>query len=234
MDSIEGSNGNVVQVGTKGMYVSVVGVFDDEKEPLRLQRVPLDGRFGDSKEMLALMASYQQQLEAVGLDGLAVKAQPHPSGREFVGSAACADCHEREYEIWKKTPHAHATDSVAHPGERSEISRHHDPECLSCHVTGWNPQEYYPYKSGYLSLESTKQMTQMGCENCHGPGSKHVAAELGELADLTDEMQATFREQMVLKLETAKQTCLECHDLDNSPSFHVEGAFEKYWERIKH
>jgi hypothetical protein len=184
--------------------------------------------------MLSLMASYQQQLEAVGLDGLAVKAQPHPSGRQFVGSAACADCHEREYEIWQKTPHAHATDSIVHPGERSEIPRHHDPECLSCHVTGWNPQEYFPYKSGYLSLESTKEMTQMGCENCHGPGSRHVAAEMGELEDLTDELQAALRQEMVLKLDAAKQTCLECHDLDNSPAFHVEGAFEKYWERIKH
>jgi hypothetical protein len=234
MEAIEGSRAKLVQVGTKGMYVSVVGMFDEAKEPFRLQRVPLDGRLSDSREMLALMASYQQQLEAVGLEGLAIKPQPHPSGREFVGSHVCADCHEREYEIWKNTPHAHATDSIVHPGERSDIPRHHDPECLSCHVTGWNPQEYYPYKSGYLSLEATKQMTQMGCENCHGPGSKHVAAEMGEIDGLTDEMQQSLRQQMVLKLDAAKQTCLECHDLDNSPAFHVEGAFEKYWERIKH
>ena len=35
-------------------------------------------------------------------------------------------------------------------------------------------------------------------------------------------------------IETVRDTCLQCHDLDNSPDFHLEGAFEKYWERVKH
>ena len=44
-----------------------------------------------------------------------------------------------------------------------------------------------------------------------------------------------FRKAMQLSLEDAKQTtCFECHDLDNSPDFHDEGAFETYWERIAH
>jgi len=229
LEPIEGSTGQLVQIGAKGMHVSVVGVFDDADDRFRLQRAPLDGRFSDSREMLDLMASYQQQLEAVGLEGLAVRPLPHPSGYTFVGSQTCADCHYEEYEIWKETPHAHGTDSLVHPAERSEIPRHFDPECLSCHVTGWNPQEYYPYKSGYLSLEETKHATQMGCENCHGPGSHHVAAENGELDDIEK-----YRQDMVLTLKDARDTCLKCHDLDNSPGFHVEGAFEEYWERIEH
>ena len=44
-----------------------------------------------------------------------------------------------------------------------------------------------------------------------------------------------FREAMKLSLDDAKRTtCFECHDLDNSPDFHDEGAFESYWERIVH
>jgi hypothetical protein len=234
LEAIEGSTGQLVQVGTKGMYVSIVGVFDDAQAPFRLQRAPLDGRYADSKDMLALMAAYQQQLEAVGLEGLGIKPLPHPSGRKFVGTAACADCHEREYAIWKKSPHAHASDSIIHPTERSEIPRHHDPECLSCHVTGWNPQDFFPYASGYLDQEKSKAMLQSGCENCHGPGSRHVAAEQGEIDGLTDAMQTMYRQEMVLKLEDARSKCLECHDLDNSPAFHEEGAFEKYWKRVEH
>lgn len=234
LEPIEGTDGHLVQIGIKGMYVSVVGVFDDERQRFRMQRAPLDGRFPDSRDMLDLMASYQQQLEAMGLAGLAIKPHAHPSGRKFVGTSACADCHYEEYEIWKETPHAHGTDSLTHPGERSEIPRHHDPECLSCHVTGWNPQEYFPYESGYLSLDKTPHMKQSGCENCHGPGSLHVAAENGEIDGLTDELQEKYRQQMVLKLEDARNKCLECHDLDNSPDFHSEGAFEEYWERVAH
>jgi hypothetical protein len=28
--------------------------------------------------------------------------------------------------------------------------------------------------------------------------------------------------------------CKECHDLDNSPDFLLEGGFDKYWPNIKH
>jgi hypothetical protein len=100
-------------------------------------------------------------------------------------------------------------------------------------VTGWNPQEYYPYESGYASLEGTPKLVANGCENCHGPGADHVAAETGD-TEADDEQKAVLREQMRLTLAAAKDKCLECHDLDNSPDFHKEGAFAEYWDRVKH
>lgn len=221
----------LVQVGTKGMHVGVIGVFDDEEEPLRYQRVPLDARFPDSPEMLAVLASYQEELKAAGLEGLGLKPILHPTGRTFLGSDACEDCHEEEYEIWEDTPHAEALDSLVHPGERSEIPRHFDPECISCHVIGWSPQSYLPYESGYLSLDETPAMQNVGCESCHGPGSAHADAEVDE--DATDDFLENLRDEMRLG-EEAEKKCIECHDLDNSPDFHLEGAYEKYWEKVKH
>lgn len=232
-EPIAGTDAVLVQVGTKGMFAGVVGVFDDEAKPLRYQRVPLDARFEDTRHMLQLLAAYQQQLESDGLEGLGLRPIPHPSGREFVGSRACSNCHRDAYKIWKETPHAHATESLVHPGERSEIPRHFDPECLSCHVTGWNPQKFFPYTSGYLSLEETPKMTASGCENCHGPGSRHVAAERGTIEVAEDEL-LKLRAEMRLPYEAARDKCLECHDLDNSPDFHVPGAFEEYWEQVAH
>ena len=76
-------------------------------------------------------------------------------------------------------------------------------------------------------------MTGSGCENCHGPGSEPVAAELGQI-DVPSERLKELRQQMVLPLNTARDKCLGCHDLDNSPDFHVEGAFDEYWEQVKH
>ena len=32
----------MIQVGTKGMYAGVIGLFDDAAQPLRYQRIPLD------------------------------------------------------------------------------------------------------------------------------------------------------------------------------------------------
>jgi hypothetical protein len=232
-ETIPDSKAQLVQVGAKGMYVGVLGVFDDEKEPYRFQRVPLDARFEDSREMLDLLAAYQRQLEQAGLEGLGLKPIPHPSGHSFVGSEKCGECHTTAYGIWKETPHAHATLSISEPTERSDIPRHFDPECLSCHVTGWNPQKYTPYSSGYLSLDKTPLMVGNGCENCHGPGSAHVAAEEGE-AEASDREITALRAAMRLPLDRAEHHCMECHDLDNSPDFHAAGAFEKYWKEIEH
>jgi hypothetical protein len=230
-EEIPDTDAILVQVGTKGMYVGVIGVFDDKEKPLRYQRVPLDARFPDSREMLNVLAAYQEELKATGLEGLGVKPIAHPSGRTFVGSDACEDCHDEEYEIWEDTPHAEALDSLVHPGERSEIPRHFDPECIVCHVTGWTSlPSYLPYESGYLSLDETPEMHNVGCENCHGPGSAHVDAEV-DGAD--DDLMEKLRDEMRLG-EEAEKKCMECHELDNSPDFHVEGAFEKYWEKVEH
>ena len=227
------SEAMLVQVGIKGMHVGVVGLFDDPQQPLRYQRVPLDSRFPDSSDMLQLLASYQEQLQQLGLEGLGLRPIPYPTGRSFIGSEACEECHSYEYDVWKKSLHSHALDSLVNPGERSEVPRHFDPECLSCHVVGWNPQQHYPYVSGYLGLEATPKMHHVGCETCHGPGAEHVAAESGDQkpsAELVDELRLSVR----LPLDEAERKCLECHDLDNSPEFQKEGAFEKFWKEIEH
>lgn len=232
-EAIEGSKAVLVQVGVKGMFAGVVGVFAGSEPRLRYQRVPLDASYADSPEMLDLLKSYQDQLKITGLEGLGVRQLPHPSGNKFVGSQACADCHTKAFAIWQGTPHAHATDTLVHPGERSQIERHFDPECLSCHVTGWHPQNFFPYQSGYLGLEETPALVANGCENCHGPGSAHVAAELGDV-EASEETMKTLRAAMRLPKDKAEERCRECHDLDNDPDFHHEGAFDKYWPKVEH
>jgi hypothetical protein len=231
-EKIAGTKSVMVQVGTKGMYAGVIGFFTTGDKKLRYQRVPLDDRFADSPDMLELLAAYQEQLKEAGLESLGLRPVPHQQG-DFVGSQACADCHTKAFAVWEKTPHAKATDSLVHPGERTEIQRHFDPECLSCHVTGWNPQKFTPYKTGYESLEKSKAMHGSGCENCHGPGAAHAAAEAGEVKTTAAQL-AKLRAQMRLPLAEAERKCMECHDVDNSPDFHVKGAFEKYWEKVKH
>lgn len=233
---IEGTRAKLVELGSKAMYVGVVGLFDDPQQPLRFESIPLDARFADSPPMLKLLADYQDELKQLGLEGLELTPQPHGSGRTFVGSEKCGECHTKAFEIWSKTPHAHASDSLVHPpNSRGEIARHFDPECLSCHVTGWEPQRFLPFESGYLSLEKTPALQHNGCENCHGPGSEHVAAESGDGQPQAGEI-AKRRDEMKLPLAggVAERKCLECHDDDNSPDFHAKGAFDKYWKQVEH
>lgn len=232
-ETIRGTKSLLVQVGGKGMYVGVVGLFNDKQRPVRYERVPLDDRFADAPDMLALLASYQKQLEQAGLEGLGLKPIPYSTGRKFVGSATCSECHTKAAAVWSESPHAHATESLVHPGERTDIARHFDPECLSCHVTGWNPQKFFPYASGYVDLEKSAHLHGNGCENCHGPGSEHVAVETGE-KEVADDVRKRLRASMRLPLAKAEQKCQECHDLDNSPDFYKPGAFQHYWKQIEH
>ncbi len=233
-EPIEGTSAVMVQCGVKGMYGGIVGLFDDPQQPLRYQRIAISAQFPDSPRMLELFAKYQDRLKREGYEGLGIRPVLHPTGRQFVGSETCGDCHTTAYDIWKGTPHFHATDSiVAPPNDRGGIPRHFDPECISCHVTGWHPQDFYPYVSGWMSLEATPHLVGSGCENCHGPGQEHVAAENGDI-DVDNDQLLELRKQMVLQLDRARDKCLECHDLDNSPDFHHDGAFEEYWEQVKH
>lgn len=230
----------IIQTGYKGMHVGVVGLWKDGEKKIQYQRVPLDARFKDAQEVKDIFTAYQEQLKTLGLSGLDLRPIAHPSGRTYVGSEACGDCHTTAYDIWENGvdgnggPHFPATTSLVEPGERTWVQRHHDPECLSCHVTGWNPQKYYPYEGGYLDLDLSAHLTGNGCENCHGPGSEHVEAENYEIDLSNDEIRKRQLAMRVTLEEAKKNLCMECHDLDNSPDFHEEGAWEKYWSEIEH
>jgi hypothetical protein len=235
LEEIPDSKASLVRVSHKAMHVGVVGLFDDAKTPVRYQNVALDAQFKDSPEMLQVLTDYQEELKAAGLEGLGLKPQPHSSGHKFVGSETCGSCHTKAMKIWSKTPHAHATDSLVRPpNTRADIPRQFDPECLSCHVTGWDPQKYSPLESGYLSLEATQHLQHNGCENCHGPGSAHAAAESGE-GNPTPAQVAKLRDAMKLPITggVAENKCRECHDEDNSPDFSHKG-FAEYWKEVEH
>lgn len=234
-----------VQVGNKGMHVGVIGFYASEDGLVsRYQRVPLDARFSDSEEMKTVFLDYQVELGRKSLAELRISPKPHPSRRQYRGSESCQDCHEYAYEIWKDGhegpdnpagvgPHYRATLDLTDPSERVWVTREKDPECLSCHVTGWNPQGYFPYETGFTKIEDV-ELHGNGCENCHGPGSQHVDAE-NEDIEATEEQIEQYRQDMVVSLETArKELCFNCHDLDNSPDFHHDGAFDEYWKKIEH
>lgn len=243
--TIAETGAQLIEVGHKGMYAVVVGIYKQGEPKYRYQKVPLDHRFEDAPEMQKLLVRYQNQLKTLvtagqGFEPLTGILNP-PRGDAFAGSETCADCHTDACEVFMASPHAHATKTLV----ELDPPRHYDPECLSCHVTGWNPQGYAPYATGYVSLQATPHLTMQGCENCHGPAKNHVDAENGDI-NVTDVEIENFRAALRMKIgenEGNKEgqatgrvvdNCLQCHDLDNSPDF----DFQEYWNReekpVKH
>jgi hypothetical protein len=217
----------LIEVGEKGKFAVAVGLYDDPKTPFRYQRIPLDSRYKNSDDVLNRMKLYQTQLEKTGLNGLGIK--PIDDSRsdicgKYSGTKQCADCHEDAHKIWRKSKHAAAWNALA---KNAIPPRINDPECIACHVVGWNRKEQVPYKNGFLTQKTTPDLINVGCESCHGPCENHVNAEKG--ADV--KLQEKLRNAIKLSVDkNAKKICIECHDGDNSPHF----EFKTYWEKIKH
>lgn len=232
-------NTMLVLLGHKGKHVGIVGYYpDDEEQPLRFELVDLDSRrFAGAASMQEHMRFYQDRLK---VEQIAVSDElniSHPQGHSFEGAAKCGECHTKAFAKWKESKHAHAFDSlkIGRKGQEAGwISRIHDPECLACHVTGWEPQEVLRYEGGYVSEDSTPHLLNQQCENCHGPGSRHVELERlwkKDLKSVSRDDLASARRDMHLTKEIAKnRVCYQCHDLDNSPGF----QFDKYWKEVEH
>jgi len=78
-----------------------------------------------------------------------------------VGVDACSGCHASEREFWDKTPHHSAYATLARQNKEFNL------ECVSCHVTGYEAP-------GGSTVAHVDRLTDVQCEVCHGPGSRHA------------------------------------------------------------
>lgn len=229
----------LVEVGGKGKHVAVLGYYPDAEQKLKFELIDLDKfRFKNNPDMVHLMQEFQDELQEADL---AVKEQAvlHASGASYLGAKKCGECHKKAFAKWSTTKHSHAYESLIkgrpdYPGKW--VARNHDVECLACHVTGWDPQEVVPFESGFRSPMLTPHLVGQQCENCHGPGSEHVKAELNFKKTLkaTDPTLLKWRQKMHLDQTIAQSHtgCYKCHDGDNSPGF--EKKFPEYFKQIQH
>ncbi len=152
-----------------------------EQQKLATPSVPVQGSFfqyhlvevrdalGSSPTAHALIDGYYQRVNDHNHEVFKDKLpEPAPAGTShYVGTEACSTCHKTERAFWDKTQHAtaYATLSTAH--------KEFNLDCVSCHVTGYD-------KPGGSTVVHVENLTNVQCEVCHGPGSRHVAAPKAE------------------------------------------------------
>lgn len=151
----------------------------------------------DDKEATELYKTY---LKRVASEHLLEKVSRLAS-QPFAGSAKCGSCHVSAAAVWRKSGHAHALTTLEHVGHEL------DPECVPCHVVGLNRT------TGFRSRTLTPQLSNVGCESCHGAGAAHSASPFKVLMSKVD-----------------RNSCISCHSLDNSPNF----DFSRYWPKVAH
>jgi len=135
-------------------------------------------------------------------------------GAEYVGNGKCKSCHLKEYKSWQTLDHAKAmetlksgdaaklADMATKAGVKLDGPASDNAACIGCHSVG------YLLAGGYPAADSTKNanLSAVGCEDCHGPGSKHVAAE------------KTVKKDFIYG-KPSEAMCKQCHTATMSPKF---------------
>lgn len=265
----------IVQVGQKGQNVGVVGAFRGKSGlELKYQLVPIgeeyltptdpdprkNAEIEQNHKVLRLLQEYAEEVKKQNLLAVA-RARPlqhaaqlrHPAEKlTYVGATRCAQCHAAEYAVWSESKHSHATEALEKYAVRPSL-RQFDPECVSCHVTGFD------YVGGYENETASAFLTGNQCENCHGPGSGHASdptntkfypdlmpwraaappgTKLPDKAFLEEMARMKKLERGAVAIPPAQQQmintvslmCMKCHDSENDPHF----DFYEYFPKIYH
>jgi peroxiredoxin len=117
----------------------------------------------------------------------------------YSGNDVCGVCHELAHETWTYTKHATAFDTlVTHAADA-------DPECIGCHVVGYNEP------GGFKSARETPELEDVGCESCHGRGGPHLSPDF-------------------VKDGSYQTACASCHNPTHSLGF----EYASFLPRISH
>jgi Cytochrome c554 and c-prime len=132
----------------------------------------------------------------IGTGGWFLSPARSASVKTYVGSTACAECHEEEYRQFEKySKKAQSYESVK--TMEKGLTRAEFQSCFECHATG------YGKPSGFVSEEQTPALKNAGCEVCHGPGSVHIDTE-----DSSD-----------IRGELSTEDCETCHCAERVEAF---------------
>ena len=93
----------------------------------------------------------------------------------YVGGRVCGKCHVTPSESFAKSRHKNAYTIIENDERYLKLKKEgKGRHCLICHSTG------YGEKGGYSEDGSTPEMAEVGCEGCHGPGSRHAELAASE------------------------------------------------------
>lgn len=129
------------------------------------------------------------------------KPKPVASGEaHYLGGESCTECHEDATTFWKQTGHAKAYETLSVDHKEFNL------DCVSCHVTGYE-------RPGGSTVTFVENLKDVQCEECHGPGSRHVETE----------------DTAFITLRPEKSLCQKCH---HPPHVADDWSADEAWGHI--
>lgn len=146
---------------------------------------------------------------------------------KYVGSKKCKTCHNSDkngaqFKKWSSEKHSKAYEALKSESakKKAKAAGIEDPltsdNCLSCHTTA----------HGKKNVDKSFKIDEgVGCESCHGPGSKYK--KMSTMKDKDKSIAAG----MIIPDE---KTCLGCHKKDTPGHDGKFTTFEKEYAKIAH
>jgi len=220
---------SVHQSSFRNQHIGLIRVATPRESQLAELGAALDPSGEEPSRIRPLLAEVREQIKQANLESekLIQKATDQaarertPKYKTFV---ACADCHTKQTDFWRKTRHAGAYETLVKAGS------HTNKECLACHSVGmgdpegwtdfsqlarWNEAEQQlpiwlkglrDARSPEAALQITHQAKSVHatvqCENCHLPVRDHpFGLDSGHKP-------------------VVQQTCLGCHTPARAPAWY--------------
>jgi 2',3'-cyclic-nucleotide 2'-phosphodiesterase (5'-nucleotidase family) len=190
-----------VQASPRGQKMGELQITLDQMGNFSFEQrmVKLDSSINNDPKMLKLYERYNNKVEAIFFESLAAKRSKNKVSI-YAGDTVCKTCHSEAHEKWSSSRHGRAYETLR------KINKAFDPECLVCHVVGYNTA------GGFISELDTPELKNVQCEVCHGAGKKHALTPAQGFGN------------------NATKACIKCHVKNHSPRFN----FTQYWPKIKH
>jgi len=179
---------------------------------LTVRSIELTRRRPEEPTAQAALADYEARIpELVSTCEASVTCpEPGPDEPTYVGVEACYNCHQDAVKLWRAAlVELPGTDEAGRPVVRKlghskawqtlrDVGKDKDRTCVGCHSVGFNAP------GGYCRVSDVDFRTDVQCEACHGPGSKHIQNG-GDKSSLT-------------VLEVKEATCRGCHHVPHIPT----------------
>ena len=186
----EANNTFIVQSGEKGQHQGIleVEIAADGIKTVQNTLVPMSDKIADDPNVKAMIDKFNQDVTSLYTSGSSEKEDSVTPE-----SITCKECHAEAYEIWEKTKHAKAFQTLIDKG------RQFNPDCLACHTTRFE-------EPGGFTMEAQQaELRNIQCDSCHGDSAPHME-------------DPTALPQM----NPGMETCMKCHTEHRCPDFEKE------------
>jgi hypothetical protein len=179
--------------GRFGRYIAKIKIKPAEKTGLKIN---FDSQaVADLPEDIYLINLYKDYQQIVTNSNLVENFPRYVDSNDlrYRGTDSCSSekCHAFAFIEWMKSAHSNAYETL------EKVGSQYDPECAICHVVGME------YKSGFITEKKSPLLMNVGCENCHGPGSAHNADP----------------HKVKMPIPEPNAVCIKCHTTEHSNDY---------------